>query len=212
MSLATVEPGASAKLGAPDIPPASHKWQDWPMSKIAHHGAACCDIAREWMLAMDMAQTAGATTAGPRWLRQRYPWGPSPWPLHWCEAVGRERLDCGAHAAIAQEFFTARGVDSRPAQFVQQYSTEATLQWADKWQGEGIAAAWINGDLIYHEGCAVLAEDGELKLWDASAGWWISPDQSGGYGSLRSCRVSGSEGESFSWGTRQIMANTWTDM
>jgi hypothetical protein len=94
---------------------------------------------------------------------------PSRQPLYWCEAVERKRLDCGAHAAIAQELFTARSVKSFPAQFVQ-YSDEATRHWGQKWGEEDIATAWINGDLIYHEGCAVAVGDEEIKLWDPSAG------------------------------------------
>lgn len=210
MYLAEVETGAvepTETLGAAGC---GAKWRDWPASTISHHGRACCDVAREWILATDHSQLGDAAVlTGPRWLRQRYPWGPSPWPLHWCEAVGRKRLDCGAHAAIAHELFTARGVKSRPAQFVQRFSEDAARHWADKWREEEAAAAWIDGDLIYHEGCAVAPSGDEIKLWDASAGWWIDPRQSGGYGSLLSVRVFARGGESFRWGGRRVAANTW---
>jgi hypothetical protein len=175
-----------------------------------HHGQTCCDIAREWVLANDYSQLGDAPLlTGPRWLRQKYPWGPSPWPLHWCEAVEREKLDCGAHAAISNELFAARGVRSWPAQFVQQFTEDATRHWDHKWSEDGISAGWIDGDVIYHEGCAVAVEGEEIKLWDASAGWWIDPRQAGGYGALLAVRVFAPEGGRFRWGEREIAANTW---
>ncbi len=211
MYLAAVETGAVELAEVPEVTSCSTKWRDWPASTISHHGGTCCEMAREWILATDHAQQGDAAAlTGPRWLRQRYPWGPSPWPLHWCEAVERKRLDCGAHAAIAHELFTARGVKSRPAQFVLQFNKDSTRHWADKWKEEEIAAAWIDGDLIYHEGCAVALGGDEIKLWDASAGWWIdNRQQLGGYGSLISVRIFAQEGESFRWKGRRIAANAW---
>jgi hypothetical protein len=210
MYLAGVEISAVEATGVPKVTSCSAKWRDWPASTISHHGRACCDIAREWILATDCSQLGDAAVlTGPRWLPQRYPWGPSPWPLHWCEAVECKRLDCGAHAAVAHELFTARGVRSWPAQFMQQFSEDATRHWADKWRKEEIATSWIDGDLIYHEGCAIALDQDKIKLWDASAGWWITPQQSGGYGSLLSVRVFARELESFRWGGRRIAANTW---
>jgi hypothetical protein len=193
----------------------SAKWDSWPASTLSHHGRACCDIAREWVLATDYSQLgASGVLTGPRWVRQKYPWGPSPWPLHWCEAVERERLDCGAHGAIAHELFRARGVESFPLQLVQQYSEDATRHWGHKWGEEEVPSAWIDGDLIYHEGCAVVVGDDEVKLWDASAGWWINPRQTAGYGSLLALRIcdAAASGRSVSWAGRRLPTNVWTDL
>ncbi len=214
MYLAEVEIGTVEAATVPEVSRCSAAWRDWPASTISHHGRACCDVAREWMLATDFSQLgeAGALT-GPRWVRQRYPWGPSPWPLHWCEAVERERFDCGAHAAVAHELFAARGVESFPAQFVQQYSEDATRHWGHKWGEEEITAAWIDGDVIYHEGCAVVTGGDEVKLWDASAGWWIDLNQRGGYGALLAVRVCrGAEGRArpLAWGRRRLTFGEWT--
>ncbi len=188
----------------------SARWETFPYSCIAHHGAECCDVAREWVMAYDFAQLNGADPlSGPRWLRQRYKWGPSPWPMHWCEAVERERLDCGVHAAIAHELFSARGVTSFPAQFVQQYTAEATSQWLGKWDAEKVSTHWIDEDVIYHEGTALLTDGDELKLFDPSAGWWLNPRGQGGYGGLVAVRVFDAEGRTFRWGGREIAANQW---
>ena len=48
----------------------------------------------------------GDKLTGPRWMREHSKWGPSAWPIHWCEAVdadvqgvqgcqaGQEVVDC----------------------------------------------------------------------------------------------------------------------
>jgi hypothetical protein len=192
---------------------ALEKWQHWPASTISHHGPACCRIAREWILSMDYAQLGGGSLlAGPRWLRHRYPWGPSRWPIHWCEAVRQKSLDCGALAALSHEVFCARGVGSFPAQFIQQFSEDATRDWGKRWEGAETPANWIKEDLIYHEGCAVVAGDGEIKVWDASAGWWVNPKQFGGYGGLLAIRIfdaqAGPEAV-YRWGSHVVAPNVW---
>jgi hypothetical protein len=196
-----------------DASAAIEKWRDFPASVISHHGKQCCHIAREWILSMDYSQlNAGNPLTGPRWLRQRYTWGPSSWPMHWCEAVERKTLDCGALAALAQEVFTSRGVKSYPAQFIQQYSVDATRQWHKRWDADASSIHWINEDLIYHEGCAVVVRDDEIKIWDASAGWWINPKQFGGYGGLLVLRVFTTQPNSpssFNWSAHSIIPNQW---
>lgn len=196
--------------------PIFEKWQDCPASRISHHGQICCEIAREWLFSMDFSQLNGSSIlTGPRWLRQRYNWGPSRWAIYWCEAVRQKTLDCGALAHLAQEVFAWRGVKSFPVQLVQQFSKEATIQWAKKWDGEEISAYWIKEDLIYHEGCAVLVGENNIRIWDASAAWWINPKQNSGYGSLRALRLFAAESQLpavFNWGKHQIFANKWQEI
>ena len=188
-------------------------WLHFPHSCISHHGTACCEMAREWLLNMDFSQLAGESVlTGPRWIRARYDWGPSAHPIHWCEVVRRKTLDCGALAALANECFTARDVRSFPAQFIQRYSTDATDHWADKWQQDDVSTHWIKDDVIYHEGCAVLTENGALKLWDASAAWWINPLQAAGYGSLAALRIIAPKlaaDAAFQWGAHSVGLNKW---
>ena len=205
-------PAATAtRAGIPDE--IFGKWENFPVSKISHHGAMCCEAALEWLYAMDFSQlNGGSPLTGPRWIRQRYQWGPTQWQIHWCEAVRRKSLDCGAQAALANEVFKARGIRSFPVQFVQKYSREATLQWTKRWQGEDTSIHWINDDLIYHEGNAVAINDTEIKLWDASAAWWINPQQYGGYGSLLAVRLVAAPSHDptrFRWGNHEIIANRW---
>ncbi len=189
------------------------KWRDFPISRISHHGQMCCEAAREWLAAMDFSQlNAGSDLTGPRWIRQKYNWGPTTWQIHWCEAVRQRALDCGAQAALAQEAFEARGVESYQCQLVQQYSKEATEQWSERWNGAETSVFWIDDDLIYHEGCAVATgKNNEIKLWDASAAWWINPRQFGGYGGLRAVRIftTPNDTAAFKWGEHSFKANEW---
>lgn len=192
----------------------SQRWSDFPFSSLSHHGGACCEIAREWVRAMDASQLAGADSAsGPRWIRASYQWGPSPWPMHWCELVERKTIDCGAHAALAHEAFRARGLTAFRAQFVQTYNADSLSQWRRKWADEQVSDHWIGEDVIYHEGNALLVGERELKLWDSSAGWWLNPRQRGGYGSLAAVRIFAAvercDVATFSWGGMPIVADSW---
>jgi hypothetical protein len=197
---------------APSV--ASARWTDFPFSSLSHHGGACCEVAREWIVAMDFAQlNGGDLSSGPRWLRARYEWGPSPWPMHWCEVAARKVIDCGAHSALAHEAFVARGVTAFRAQFVQRYSADALCQWRTKWAADKVSDHWIGDDVIYHEGNAILIGEDEVKLWDSSAGSWIDPRQSGGYGSLAAVRLFADRqwggGDGLRWGVHRIKPGAW---
>jgi hypothetical protein len=125
-------------------------------------------------------------------------------------------IDCGAHAALAHEAFAMRGITAFRAQFVQKYSEEATHQWDRKWGAEDVSNHWLDGEHIYHEGNAILIGDDEVKLWDGSAGWWIHPRQSGGYGSLVAVRIFAEGqwggGDGFRWGEYRLKPNAWNPL
>ncbi len=202
--------------GSHKSPEVYEKWQDWQASEISHHAAMCCEIAREWIVSTDFSELGGASVyTGPRWLRQRFFWGASSFPIFWCEAVRRSTLDCGALAALAAEVFRARGVPTFRAQMVQRFSETSTNQWSNSWNDSNEQLRWMNGDLIYHEGCAIAANAGEIKIWDASAGWWIDPKTKNGYGSLLAVCLSSlnlSSNKTFNWGQHQINAGQWTNV
>lgn len=191
-------------------------WKDWQPSQISHHGAICCEIAREWITATDFSSLNGdGIFTGPRWLRQRFNWGASRFPIHWCEAVRRDTLDCGALAALAHEVFTVRGVRCSRVQFVQKFSDLATSQWTNSWSVDCEPLAWIKDDLIYHEGCAIETGGKNIKVWDASAGWWVDSKPADGYGALLAIRLSDfhfQAGESFKWGEHIIKADEWMEI
>ena len=213
--------GAAEKLSGPVgkgfSGRASAKWDNFPVSFLAHHHEACCELAIEWLRSIDFGQLNGAALlSGPRWLREKYEWGPSPWPLHWCEAVEREVLDCGAHAALAQQLFEARGVVNFRAQFVQRYNREATEQWGKIWDCDDASSHWLSGDLIYHEANALVVTEDSLKLWDGSASSWVKPVQTGGYGGLVSLRIFSDDRWDgpgiMRWGDHHIALNEWNEL
>lgn len=189
------------------------KWAHWQPSQISHHGAMCCEVAREWMTAMDFSELGGAdVTTGPRWLRERFNWGCSTFPIYWCEAVKRDTLDCGALAALSHEVFLSRGVKSLRVQLVQKFSRNATGQWKSNWHDGATPLEWVDDDLIYHEGCAVVLPENQIKIWDSSAGWWIDTKQRDGYGSVLAVRIAASIGgaeANFRWGNHTLAANKW---
>jgi hypothetical protein len=210
-----VESRPEAEAQARPLP--SDRWQDFPFSAFSHHGQACCETARQWVMAMDYAQLNGSgLTSGPRWLRARYKWGPSPWPMFWCDAVKRKTIDCGAHAALAREAFNARGLTAVPCQLVQKYSADATDQWRGAWQEEEVSCHWLDGDTIYHEVTALIVDEDEVKIWDGSAGSWVNPRQDGGYSSVLAIRIFADPavggGDGLRWGERRLKPNIWNQM
>jgi hypothetical protein len=190
------------------------QWKRWHPSQISHHSKICCEIAREWLTATDYSELNGnAIYTGPRWLQQKFKWGASTFPLYWCEAVRKKTLDCGALAVLAHEVFTARGVKTYRIQLVQKFSNASTNQWLNSWNNNDEPLAWVNDDLIYHEGCAIVTADNQIKVWDASAGWWIDSKPSDGYGAVLAIRFSGSNlraNKNIIWGEHQIVADEWT--
>ena len=196
-----------------DLNAAIGRWRYSSPSAIGHHGKSCCSTAREWMFATDHSLLNGQDNLmGPRWVLQRYDWGPSQWPMTWCFAVQQEVLDCGALAAISKEVFTARGVVSHSIQLIQEYTDNTTYHWAKAWTEHPASTHWIQGALIYHEACAVEIGSNEIRLWDPSAGCWINPKPSGGYGSIRAIRVRTNLAvfsRVLTWGTYRIPSDEW---
>ena len=192
------------------VPTVYGPWNDWEPSRVSHHGKVCCEMAREWIVGTDFSALNGAhPLTGPRWLRHRFEWGPGTYPIYWCGLVKKTKLDCGVLAALAHEVFSSRGVRCFRAQLVQTFSDSASATWRAGWETDNAITAWIEGADIYHEGVAVVGRNGELKLWDSSAGWWIDPKTTSGYGALLAVRISGSHDTEFRWGDHRIPAGVW---
>ena len=200
----------------PALQAAIEDWQDFPASELSDHGAPCCHIAREWLLAMDYSQTPAADPlTGPRWIRQRVTWGPSRWPLYWCDAVESKTLDCGALAALAKEAFSARDVTTYTAQFIQQYTRGDSCHWYRSWERAEAPVHWIQGELVYHEACAVVVCESEIRIWDPTASWWVDPKQVTGYSGVLAARVLIPQRDvprSFDWGTHRLLPNEWQSL
>jgi hypothetical protein len=189
------------------------RWQRFPASVISDHRDRCCRNAQEWFLAMDHSQMGAADErTGPRWIRQRHAWGPTRWPIHWCEALASKTLDCGALAALALVAFQARGVRCHTAQLIQRYTKGDGQHWCRNWEANDAEVCWIQDDLVYHEACAVVARGDEIRIWDPTASWWVNPKQFEGYGAVVALRILTSDAlqtRELRWGRHRIRPNEW---
>ncbi|MEJ7669070.1 MAG: hypothetical protein WKH97_10135 [Casimicrobiaceae bacterium] len=165
---------------------------------------------------MDYSQlSAGDSFTGPRWIRQRHAWGPTRWPIHWCEAVAKKTLDCGALAALAQATLLERGVHCYTAQLIQRYTKADTKNWYRNWDRDDAEVCWIKDDLVYHEACAVVARSAEFRIWDPTASWWVNPKQFEGYGAVLALRILTADPFQvghFKWGRHRITPNQWQQL
>ena len=217
MYLAEVEHEAAEAVSNARINGAVEKWRSFPASRISDHGGACCRLAREWLVGMDRSLiNSDDLLTGPRWIRQRYSWGPSSWPIYWCEAVERKVLDCGVLAGLTREVYLGRGVECYETQFIEEFTRAAAENWHAQWEGEDATVPhWIKEDLVYHEGCALLVKGNELKVWDPTPAWWVTPRQFRGYGAVLALRVTvpaSDKKQLFRWGTHEIPANHWVKL
>jgi len=189
------------------------EWAPWGArapSALASHDAACCRDARAWFLAMDRSLWRGR--GAPGWIGRHYDWGPTCWPIHWCEAVGAKSLCCGAQAALTVEAFQARGVEAVPAQLVQRYPAQDTRQWHRRWAESGADPAWAADGLVYHEVVVVLEGD-RARVWNPTGTEWVPPEmfRVDGRGSVAAIRVGGPAptGRVVAWGEVELPLGTW---
>jgi hypothetical protein len=174
------------------------RWLEHPASAILHHDGQCCDEARSWFLAYARSMEIGAMSEvrlnAPTWLSQLFTWGPSVWPISWCELVKEEVLDCGVFAALAREVFTAQGHSVHPAQVLLSYGEDCTRHWKDLWNmkeeeiEEGKVFPWIGERMVYHEICVLETEDGKARFYDSTWSAWLQPHQRVGHGALLAVR------------------------
>lgn len=186
-------------------------WAPWAArvpSALADHGAECCATGRAWFLAMDRSLWRGQ--GGPAWIRRRYDWGPTRWPLHWCEAVSEKELCCGAQAALSIEAFRARGVHAVPVQLVQRYDPHNVPHWHSRWTQCGANPAWAAEGTVYHEACALIEEE-QVRVWNPTATRWVSPEDVSGYASVVAIRIGGAApaARTVSWGSLRLPVGEW---
>jgi len=186
------------------------EWVRASGSVLAHHGA-CCDRARNWLVAMsrshDFAATDGLAYAGPTWLTKRYTWGPTRWPTAWCEAVNARTIDCGVFAAFARAIFHAKGIDAHPGQVLREYAEESTTHWQDLWSSIPGAFNWIGARVVYHEVCIVPVGPGEARVYDPTDGVWLDPGVRRGHGGHIAIRAE--LPTAMAWGEHVLVHGQW---
>ncbi len=198
-------------IETPDATARRAPWDAWAArvpSTLSDHGTACCATARAWFHAMSRSMWRGQ--GGPSWIRRRYEWGPTCWPLHWCEAVQAKELCCGAQAALSVAAFRAHGLDAVPVQLVQRYEAHNLPHWHRRWERGGANPAWAADAMVYHEACAVLDGDA-VRVWNPTGTTWLTPEQDSGYASIAAIRVGGAMpgGRRVLWGARALPLGEW---
>ena len=177
-----------------------------PATQLASHPSACCVRARQWFSAL--SRSAHLHQPGPpTWIRERWEWGPTRWPLHWCEAADLEAIDCGALAALARAAFEARGDRAFAVQLVERHDDDATENWQRVWHEHLGACDWIWGDLVYHEAVGVVAGE-SLRLWDPTDNRWVSGKQTSETGSIAAVRIPGLR-DDISWDGITLGRRSW---
>lgn len=189
------------------------RWRHFTPSCISDHGEECCRAARDWFIALDASfRNPELPHAAPEWILRSYPWGTSGWPIHWCELVVADTLDCGALACATQEVWRARGATVYFVQMVQEFSEEDIAHWARRWIEASLHPYWTIGLFSYHEACALVNRGGDIVVWDPSINGWVHADIRSGYASTRAIRVFTAAGEaraSLNWEGVQLEPNTW---
>jgi hypothetical protein len=188
------------------------EWRQVSASTLAHHGP-CCDRARAWMIAMgrsyDFACTDGLEFAAPRWLTRRWAWGPTRWPIAWCEAVKAEVIDCGVFGAFAQELFRAKGIEAYPGQLVRSCTEERITHWRRKWASMPDAFDWIGTRVVYHEVSIVRVGPDEARVYDPTEGNWIEPAGQAGHGAHVAIRAE--IPVALKWGAHVLVNGQWAE-
>jgi hypothetical protein len=202
------------------------QWMEHPASSILQHDEKCCEEARLWFLAYSRAMEINALSQfeikAPTWLSQKFEWGPTEWPIFWCELVKEKVIDCGVFAALAREIFKAQGFEAHPAQALLSYNEVCTNHWKELWKrneekekkekkkGKGKTFPWIGDKVVYHEICLLEMPDGTAKVYDSTWGNWYLPQHRLGFGALLALRTECPR--LLRWGNVTLSCGEWVDV
>jgi hypothetical protein len=199
------------------------RWVEHPSSCIIHHERECCEEARLWFLAYARSMEGWAASQHrmkpPSWLSQHFKWGPSVWPITWCQVFKEKTIDCGVFAALAREVFTAQGFRAHPAQALLSYNENCTEHWKDLWENGmkkvskrkvGEVFPWVGRNIVYHELCLLEMPDGKAKIYDSTFGNWFEPAKRTGFGALLSVRSECPR--ILRWGDKLLSCGEWVDL
>ncbi len=199
------------------------RWLEHPTSSILHHDRECCDQARLWFLAYARSMEGWSSSQfrlnAPTWLSQHFNWGPSIWPISWCELVKEKTIDCGVFAALAREIFTAQGHDVHAGQCLLSYNDTCTNHWKQLWktkmpkredQRPGEVFHWVGDRVVYHEVCIIEMPGEEARIYDSTFGGWYEPLERVGFGALLSVRSECPR--ILKWGNKLLSCGEWVDL
>ncbi len=199
------------------------RWMEHPSSSIIHHERECCEEARLWFLAYSRSMEGWTSSQyqmkPPTWLSQLFNWGPSVWPITWCQVFKEKTIDCGVFAALAREIFTAQGFAPHPAQALLSYNENCTGHWKDLWVNGmkkvdkrklGEVFPWVGSKIVYHEVCLLEMPDGQARIYDSTFGNWFESHQRVGFGAVVSVRSECPR--LLNWNDRLLSCGEWVDL
>lgn len=150
----------------------------------------------------------------PAWLRDTFEWGPSTWPVYWCEAAQADSIDCGVFAALARTLLTARGTPTAAVQLVERFNEKNVENWRSRWTGESAEVGWLSPPFCYHEAVGLI-DDNNLNIWDPLDRKRVVPHPTGGYGEIAFLRISKlkiyKNIETITWETIEIDLEKWIE-
>ena len=140
------------------------------LSRVLHHGAACCTAARSVLFARlgQFLDVGSALAAVPELIR----WGPTRWPVHWCDLDlsdgGELTGDCGVHADVASELLRRFGVEHKRGRAAVVPNEVTPKHWQASWRDAETCDPWIGPAAIHHE--VVRVGD---RWWDPTEARWF---------------------------------------
>jgi hypothetical protein len=174
-------------------------------AELADHRRGCCALARTWLECLDSSFHRGrSASAPPAWIPQRWTWGTTPHPLHWCEIPRAGSLDCGASAALGRELWSRRCPGVRAVQLVEHHATPTSARNRD-----GLPQPSAAGDLAYHEAVG-REQDGCLEIWDSTDSAWLPASRRGASTRTLSLRVCGRGSTILRWSGHPLDPGAWT--
>jgi hypothetical protein len=193
-----------------------HRWIEHPCSEIICHDRACCTDARLWFMAYAKSMQVGSNSQfrlqAPSWLPGLFDWGPSRWPIAWCEVVEQKTVDCGVFAALAREVLQAQGHDVYPAQALLSYNKICTDHWKDLWRKDPTPESfpWVGDEIVYHEIVVLERADGTGEFYDSTFGQWYQPSPRIGFGALLALKSECPR--ILQWGDKTMAYGEWIDL
>lgn len=147
-----------------------------PISEISHHRSRCCEDAHEWLVGTYASKAR--THAGSGWtssllaLIEDFEWGPTQWPIHWCELMKVETIDCGVFSALARSILCRLGIPAYPAQVIHRKTEASVPHIRGIWKEAQSADDFFAGSSYsYHELCLIDPPESTMPiLFDTSYG------------------------------------------
>lgn len=152
--------------------------------------------------------------APPAWLYEKFDWGPSTWPVYWCEAAEAESIDCGVFAAIARALLLARDVPAAAVQLVEKFNEKNVENWRARWTSDAAEVGWLSSPFCYHEAVGLI-DCNDLLIWDPLDQKRVTPLSTGKYGKVVFFRILEPRREksigAIQWGNTEVDVGEWID-